>query len=210
MPVSTSSYSGSASAPPAFSATSSLVRERALRVVVSPGVPRVGRRAVEVPPVLLDVLAVVALRAGQAEHPLLEDRVDAVPQRQRQAPVLRLVAEPGHPVLVPPVHPGPGVVVREEVPGVAVGAVVLADRSPGPFGEVGTPVAPRLGAAVRVGQPALLGPVVDSVLRISRVRHDGDYFAASCAGVTGTVVGRAGRCRSTASKPARKATTSSG
>ena len=34
----------------------------------------------------LDVLAVVALAVGQAEQPLLQDRVAAVPQRDAQAP----------------------------------------------------------------------------------------------------------------------------
>ncbi len=52
-----------------------LVRERRLRVVVAPAQQRVARQPLEVPPVLLDVLAVVALRPGQPEHPLLQDRV---------------------------------------------------------------------------------------------------------------------------------------
>ena len=54
-----------------------LIRERALRVVVAPPVPGVAGHRVQVPPVLLDVLAVVALRAGQPERPLLQDRVAA-------------------------------------------------------------------------------------------------------------------------------------
>jgi hypothetical protein len=39
----------------------------------------VGGGVVEVEVVLLDVLAVVALRVGEAEEPLLEDRVGVVP-----------------------------------------------------------------------------------------------------------------------------------
>src|SRR6185369_11017158 len=62
-----------------------LVREGLLRVVVPPPVPRVAGHGVQVPPVLLDVLAVVALRAGEPESPLLQDRVAPVPQRQAQA-----------------------------------------------------------------------------------------------------------------------------
>ena len=34
---------------------------------------------------LLDVLAVVALVAGEAEHPLLQDRITCVPEREREA-----------------------------------------------------------------------------------------------------------------------------
>jgi len=44
----------------------------------------VRRRAVEVEVVLLDVLAVVALVAGDAEQALLEDGVAAVPEGQRE------------------------------------------------------------------------------------------------------------------------------
>src|SRR5690606_31501359 len=92
---------------------------------------------------LLGVLAVVALGAGQPEDPLLEDRVAAVPQRQREAERLPVVAHPGQPVLVPPVRPGAGLVKREVVPGRAMLAVVLPDRPPGPLGQVRTPLPPR-------------------------------------------------------------------
>ena len=141
-PVSSSSYSGSSLPAPAVLRTQVLVRERALRVVVAPPVPGVARHGVEVPPVLLDVLAVVALAAGQPESALLEDRVAPVPQRQRQAQPLLDVAEPGQPVLAPPVGPGPGVVVRQVAPRLAVGAVVLPDRAPLPLAEVRTPQVP--------------------------------------------------------------------
>ena len=53
-----------------------------LRVLVEVFHVRVGRRAVEVEVVLLHVLAVVAFAVGQAEEPLLEDRILAVPQGQ--------------------------------------------------------------------------------------------------------------------------------
>ena len=57
-----------------------LVRKGSLRIVVAPPVPGVAGHGVEVPPVLLDVLAVVGLGAGQPEDALLEDRVAPVPQ----------------------------------------------------------------------------------------------------------------------------------
>jgi len=129
------------------------VGEFPLRVVVSPGVPRMGRGAVQVPPVFLDVLSVVALWPGQPEHPLLQNRIDAIPHTERQAPVLRLVAEPGHAVFVPPVHPGPGMLVRKERPCVTVGAVVLAHGAPRPFGQVRSPVPPFRCSSAGFGQP---------------------------------------------------------
>ena len=58
---------------------------------------------VEVEVVLLHVLAVVALAVGQAEQPLLEDRILAVPQRQREAEQLLVVADAGEAVLAPAV-----------------------------------------------------------------------------------------------------------
>jgi hypothetical protein len=50
-----------------------------LRIVIAPAQPGVTGQAIEVPPVLLDVLAMISLRPGEPEHPLLQDRVDAVP-----------------------------------------------------------------------------------------------------------------------------------
>jgi len=122
-----------------------LIRERGLRVVVAPPVPGVAGDRVQVPPALLDVLAVVALRAGQPEGPLLQDRVAAVPQRQGQAQPLLDVAEPGQAVLAPPVGPGPGVIVRQVVPRIPVGAVVLPHRAPLPLADVRPPPVPVAG-----------------------------------------------------------------
>ena len=137
-----------------------LVGERALRIVVAPPVPGVAGHRVEVPPVLLDVLAVVALRPGQPEGPLLQDRVAAVPQGQAQAQPLLDVAEPGQPVLAPPVGPGPGVVVRQVVPRLPVRAVVLADRAPLPLADVRSPPVPVARLAKPVLHPAEPGRAV--------------------------------------------------
>src|SRR4029077_5071302 len=65
-----------------------LVRERRLRIVVAPAQQGVTREPLEIPPVLLDVLAVVPLRPGQAEHALLQDRVGPVPERERQTELM--------------------------------------------------------------------------------------------------------------------------
>ena len=160
--MSSSSSSGSCSPRPWW--TSCVVRERDLRVVVAPAQQRVARQPFEVPPVLLDVLAVVPLRAGEAEHPLLEDRVLPVPEREREAEVVADVRDPGHAVLVPAVGARAGVVVGEVVPGVAALGVVLADGAPGALAQVRAPLVPRvrgeevvLGAAGRLGEARVLG-----------------------------------------------------
>jgi hypothetical protein len=97
---------------------------------------------IEIPPVVLGVLTVVTLRAGQPEHPLLEERVAPVPQRECEAQSLLAVAEPGQSVLAPPVGLGPCVLVRQVLPGGTVSAVVLADRAPLPFAEIWPPLPP--------------------------------------------------------------------
>jgi hypothetical protein len=131
-----------------------LVRVRALRVVVAPGVPGMARYRVQVPPVLLDILAVIALPAGQPEGPLLQDRVATVPQRKPEAQPLFHVAESGQAVLAPAVGARPGVIVRQVVPCLAVGAVVLPYRPPLPLADVRPPPVPVTGLAQPVFHPA--------------------------------------------------------
>ena len=64
--------------------------------------------------------------AGDAEHALLEDRVDAVPERDGEAHLAVVVADAAESVLAPAVRARAGVLVREVRPRVAVGRVVLA------------------------------------------------------------------------------------
>ena len=124
-----------------------------LRIRVAPAHPRVRRRRVQVPPVLLDVLAVVALVTREAEGTLLQDRVAAVPKCERQAQQLILVADAAEPVLAPAVSPRAGLIVRERGPRVAVGAVVLADGAPGALAQIRAPPPPRrIIAAVALGR----------------------------------------------------------
>ena len=131
------------------------VRERPLRVLVQ--VPHVGmrRRAVEVEVVLLDVLAVIPFGVGEAEEPLLEDRIVAVPQRQREAEDLSIVRYAGEAILAPAVGARSSEVVTEMVPGVAVGAVVFANRPPLSLAQVGPPLSPG-SALVARGEESLL------------------------------------------------------
>ncbi len=132
------------------------VGELGVRVLVQPALVAVGRQVVDVEVVLLHVLAVVALGVGQTEQALLQNRVALVPQRQRQAEALLVVTDAGEAVLAPAVGPGPGLVVGEVRPRIAVVAVVLAHRPPLALAEVGPPHAPRL-ARSGLDQSLLLG-----------------------------------------------------
>jgi len=104
---------------------------------------RVRRRAVEIEVVLLHVLAVVRLAVREPEDTLLEDGVLPVPQGQGKAEPLLVVGDAGDAVLAPAVSARAGMIVREEVPGVTPLAVVLTDRAPLPFTEVGSPLLPK-------------------------------------------------------------------
>ena len=132
------------------------VRELRLRVLVEVLHVGVGRRRVEVEVVLLDVLAVVPLAVRQAEQPLLENGIPAVPQGEREAQELAVIGDPGQPVLAPAIGTRPRLVVAEVVPGVARVAVVLADRAPLALREIGTPLPPGHSLLPRRRQPFLL------------------------------------------------------
>ncbi len=96
----------------------------------------------------------IALRPGQPEGALLQDRVAAVPQGQAKTQPLLNVAEPGQPVLAPAVGARPGLVVRQAVPCVAAGTVVFPDRAPLPLADVRPPAVPVTRLAEAVLQPA--------------------------------------------------------
>jgi hypothetical protein len=121
------------------------VWKRPLGIVVPPTVPGVARHRVELPSVLLDVLAVIGLVAGQSEGTLLQDGVAPVPQGQRQPQSLLGVAQSGQSIFTPAVRAGPSVIVWQIGPGAAVSAVVLSDCAPLPFAEIRAPQIPVAG-----------------------------------------------------------------
>jgi hypothetical protein len=128
-----------------------------LRVLVEHLRVGVRRRRVEVEIVLLDVLAVVALVAGEPEEAFLEDRIVLVPEAEGEAEVLESIAEAAESVFVPAVGAAAGVVVGEIFPGLACGAIVFADGAPGAFAEVGSPVFPVGATGFGVGQALMFG-----------------------------------------------------
>ena len=85
-----------------------LVRVCDLRVMITPAVPGVTWYGVQVPPVLLNIFAVVALLASKAEGSFLQDRVPPVPERETKAETLLDVAEARQTVLSPSGTPSTG------------------------------------------------------------------------------------------------------
>src|SRR5271156_6912748 len=96
-------------------------------------------RSVKIIVVLLHILTVIALAVGQAEKPLLQDRVLSVPQRQRKTQPLLLVADARQTVLAPAIGAAACMVMRKVIPGISVAGVVLAHRAPLAFAEVRSP-----------------------------------------------------------------------
>ena len=137
----------------------------------------VARHGIGVEVDLLDVLSVVALLVGQAEQTLLEDAVASVPECQRQAHQSAVVADPRDAVLAPPVGAGSSVLVRQEAPGIAVAAVILADRAPLALAEIRTPERPGLLAPRRLRDAASLGPPVDLAGFVAEAAHGGPRSA---------------------------------
>ena len=66
---------------------------------------------------------------------------------------LLVVADAGEAVFTPAIRAGAGLIVREVVPRISVGAVVLADRAPLSFAQVGPPALPRCLALARCLEP---------------------------------------------------------
>ena len=80
-------------APPTVHLDEIVVRECDLGIVVAPSQPAVVRQRVEIPPVLLDVLAVISLVVDQPEGTLFKDRVAAVPKTEGQTQPLFPIAQ---------------------------------------------------------------------------------------------------------------------
>ena len=126
----------------AFSPSELVVGISGLRIFVQKFQIRAGGRGVEVVVILFDVFAVIPFPVGEAEKPLFEDRIFFVPQRERETDVLMAVAEAADAVFAPAIGARARVIVREIIPGVAVRAVVFANRAPLAFGKIRPPALP--------------------------------------------------------------------
>ena len=118
------------------------VRKFPLRILEEEFHVRVSRRRVEIKIIFLDVLAVVAFVAGEPEQPFLENRVLAVPEREREANILMPVGDAAEPVFAPAISAAARMIMGKILPGGAVGAVVFAHGAPLALGEVGSPAFP--------------------------------------------------------------------
>ena len=96
----------------------------------------------------------VAFVACQPENALLQNRVAAVPECQRETDVLMPVADSSDAVFIPAIRFGAGMVVRQILPGGAAFAVIFTNCSPRALTEVGSPSLPVCNAPLRLLQAA--------------------------------------------------------
>ena len=136
---------GIAAAAPAVLFQQPRVGKLALRILVEHALIGVAGDGIEVEVALLDVLAVIPLRRNDAEVALFQDRVALVPEGEREAQPLLIVADAGDPVFSPSVRPAPRNVVAERVPGSAAGAVILTNRAPLALTQIRSPRLPASG-----------------------------------------------------------------
>src|SRR5262249_2780898 len=95
----------------------------------------------------------IAFVACQSEDALLQDRIAPIPQRQGEADDLVPIADPRNSVFAPAIGARSGMVVRKELPGGSVGAVILAHRAPLALGERRPPAVPIFFARAIVFEP---------------------------------------------------------
>src|SRR5262249_29188479 len=99
-------------------------------------------RTVEVEVVLLDILAMVGFAVGQPEQAFLEDRILAIPQSEREAQALAIVADASQTILTPAIGARTGLIMGEVIPGDTTVAVVLTHRPPRALAQVLSPFLP--------------------------------------------------------------------
>jgi hypothetical protein len=112
----------------------------------------VGGGAILVIIALLDVFPVVPLGAGESEESLLEDGVLGVPQGDRETETALAITPPLQAVFTPAIGTAAGVIMGEGFPAASIGRIVLANRAPLTFRQVGTPPLPIGGACLVFSQ----------------------------------------------------------
>src|SRR5205823_302728 len=103
------------------------VGEGALRIFVQRLHIGMCRRTVKKVIVLLHILTVVALGAGQTEEAFFKDGICSIPQAQREAQATLFVADAQQAIFAPAVSTGARMVMWKEIPGTTRRRIVLTN-----------------------------------------------------------------------------------
>src|SRR3974390_3008340 len=95
-------------------------------------------RSVEVIVKFLGIFAMIPLRVRQAENSFFQDWVLTIPQCERQAQPLLVIAESGDAVFAPAISAAASMVVRQIIPGRASRRIILANCAPLSLRQIGS------------------------------------------------------------------------
>src|SRR5208283_5026694 len=102
------------------------------------------RGRIEVEIALLHILAMISLVSRQSKKPFLQDGIALVPQRYSKTDHLPPITDARQPIFIPAIGARTGVIVRQVLPGIAMRAIVFADRAPSALAKIRPPSLPVL------------------------------------------------------------------
>ena len=97
-----------------------IVRKRGLRIFVKGLEIGAGRSGIEIEVAFLDVFAVIPFAIRQTKQPFFENRIMAVPKRQRKAKPALAVGNAEQPIFAPAISAATGMIVRKVVPSIPI------------------------------------------------------------------------------------------
>src|ERR1043166_5846098 len=99
----------------------------------------------------------IPFTAGETKDAFFQNRIAAIPKRQRETNLLVTIADARESVFIPPVSARPCVIVWEIVPRRAIRAIVFTHGSPRALAEIWTPAFPVLRLLTGFFQPLFFG-----------------------------------------------------
>ena len=116
------------------------IGEFLLRVFVQVFHVVVSGRIVQIVVEFLDVLAVISFGITKPEKTFFQHLVFPVPERYREAQVLKEIGDAAETVLAPEIGPAMSLVVGEIMPGIAIGAIIFSYCSPLSLTQIRSPL----------------------------------------------------------------------
>src|SRR4029079_7932835 len=118
------------------------IRKCRLGILIQSFHVRMCRRAVQVEIIFLYILAMISLTVCQAKIAFLQNRIPPVPECKGKAESLPVVRYSCNAVFTPTVSTRPRMIMRKEIPGIAIFTVIFPHGSPLAFAQVWPPFFP--------------------------------------------------------------------
>src|SRR6185312_613572 len=117
---------------------------------------RVGGGTVEIEVILLHVFPMIALGVRQPKQSLFQDRINAIPEGERETERLLIVRDARDAIFSPAVGARARLLVAEVIPGGAVWAVIFAHGPPLALAQIWPPLFPWNSLISRLPKTLLL------------------------------------------------------